>query len=329
MKAQAVRFYDAHPGPADLYREVVDGLAAVPRAVPPKFFYDERGSALFDRICDEPEYYQTRTEMAILRHALPDLVRLVGGECLLVELGSGASRKVRLLLEELRPHAYVGVDISREFLLASTETLADDYPWLQVHAACVDFSNGLDIPHVAPAAHKVAFFPGSSIGNFDPADAVRLLCDVGDLVGHGGQLLIGVDLKKPVGLLNAAYNDAAGVTAAFNRNLLHRIRSELDSDIQPASFDHYAFYNPAQSRIEMHLVSNVRQDVHIADKVFGFAPGDGIHTENSYKYTVDEFAALAMRAGFHQQAVWVDEDGLFSVQLLRYRAPDNLPHTAL
>ena len=328
MKAQAVRFYDAHPGPADLCREVVDGLATAPRAVPPKFFYDERGSALFDRICDLPEYYQTRTETAILRRALPDLVELVGAECLLIELGSGASRKVRLLLEELRPHAYVGVDISREFLLASTETLAGDYPWLQVHAACVDFSNGLDIPHVAPVAHKVAFFPGSSIGNFDPADAVCLLRDIGVMVGHGGQLLIGVDLKKPVGLLNAAYNDAAGVTAAFNRNLLHRIRSELDSDVQPDSFDHYAFYNPAYSRIEMHLVSRVRQDVQIEDSVFRFAPGDSIHTENSYKYTVDEFAALAAGAGFQQQAAWVDDDALFSVQLLRYHAPGHLPHAA-
>jgi dimethylhistidine N-methyltransferase len=319
MTAQPVNFYDAHPGAADLRREVIDGLSADPRAIPAKFFYDARGSELFDRICELPEYYQTRTEMTILHRALPELVRLIGAECLLVELGSGASKKVRLLLEELRPSGYVGVDISKEFLLASTTTLAHDYPWLEVHAACVDFSSGLEIPHCEPAAHKVAFFPGSSIGNFDPPDAVHLMQDVGALVGQGGHLLIGVDLKKRVARLNAAYNDAAGVTAAFNLNLLQRIRAELDCDVDPATFDHYAFYNPLQGRIEMHLLSKIRQNVRIEDKVFGFAPGEGIHTENSYKYTVDGFAELALRAGFRQRAVWIDDQALFSVQLLQFR----------
>ncbi len=318
MKTQAVRFYDAHPGKADLRREVLAGLAAQPRAIPAKFFYDARGSALFDRICELPEYYQTRTETAILRRALPQLGSLIGADCLLVELGSGASRKVRLLLEELRPSAYVGVDISKEFLLASTQTLARDYPWLEVHAACVDFSDGLQIPHCDPLAHKMAFFPGSSIGNFDPDDAVHLMRDVGALVGDGGHLLIGVDLKKPVALLNAAYNDAAGVTAEFNLNLLQRIRSELNSDIDPDAFDHYAFYNPTAGRIEMHLISRLSQEVHIEGSAFSFVPGEGIHTENSYKYTVAGFGELAARAGFRQQAVWCDEDGFFSVQLLEY-----------
>lgn len=317
MKAQAVNFYDAHPGTSDLRREVIDGLSGRPRTIPAKFFYDERGSELFDRICELPEYYQTRTEMAILQRALPELVGCLGAECLLVELGSGASRKVRLLLEELRPSGYVGVDISREFLLHSTENLAHDYPWLEVHAACVDFSKGLEIPNCDAAAHKVAFFPGSSIGNFDPADALHLLGDIAALVGEGGHLLIGVDLKKPVGVLNAAYNDAAGVTAAFNLNLLHRIRAELDSDVDPEAFEHYAFYNPALGRIEMHLVSRIGQAVRIGDATFAFAPGEGIHTENSYKYTVREFGALASRAGFRQQAVWTDDHGLFSVQLLK------------
>ncbi len=318
MKAQAVNFFDAHPGTADLRREVIDGLSEHPRAIPAKFFYDERGSALFDRICELPEYYQTRTEMKILQRALPELVDLIGDECLLIELGSGASKKVRLLLEQLRPSGYVGVDISKEFLLASTETLARDYPWLEVHAACVDFSSGLEIPHCDPSAHKVAFFPGSSIGNFDPADAIHLMADVGRLVGPGGHLLIGVDLKKPVGVLNAAYNDTAGVTAAFNRNLLHRIRDELGADIDPAAFDHYAFYNPDEGRIEMHLVSRIEQAVQVAGRSFGFAPGEGIHTENSYKYTVEEFAELAGEAGFRQQAVWRDDNDLFSVQLLQF-----------
>lgn len=319
MNVEEVRFYDAHPGVADLRREVLDGLARRPRAIPPKFFYDEHGSALFDRICELPEYYQTRTELAILRRALPELAGLIGAECLLVELGSGASKKVRLLLEGLRPSGYVGVDISKEFLLASTQTLARDYPWLEVHAACVDFSAGLNIPHGDLPEHKLAFFPGSSIGNFDPDDALRLLADVGLLVGAGGHLLIGVDLKKPVGVLHAAYNDAAGITAQFNLNLLRRIRSELDSDIDPASFEHYAFYNPLAGRIEMHLVSRRRQQFRIEDKTFEFEPGEGIHTENSYKYRVKEFGELAVQAGFRQQNVWQDEDALFSVQLLQYQ----------
>ena len=318
MKRQPISFYDAHPGTVGLRDEVIAGFTRQPRALPPKFFYDERGSLLFDQICEQPEYYQTRTEMAILQSALPDLVRRIGAECLLIELGSGASRKVRLLLEGLRPSGYVGVDISREFLLHSTSLLARDYPWLEVHAACVDFSHRFEIPHVDAKMHKVAFYPGSSIGNFDLDDARRLLRDVGQVVGAGGQLLIGVDLKKDVDTLNSAYNDAAGVTAEFNLNLLRRIRAELESDIDPASFDHYAFYNPLMGRIEMHLISRCRQRVTIEGHLFDFERGEGIHTENSYKYTVSEFAAVAAGAGFKQEAVWCDPDELFSVQLLRF-----------
>lgn len=321
MKAQPISFYDGHPGAVSLHDEVIDGLSRRPRVLSPKFFYDERGSGLFDLICDQPEYYQTRTEMAILRQAVPELVRHIGDECLLVELGSGASKKVRLLLEELRPSGYVGVDISREFLLSSTESLARDYPWLDVHAACVDFSHSLVVPHCDDRMHKVAFFPGSSIGNFDPVDAQRLLGEIGELVGPGGHLLIGVDLKKDVAVLNRAYNDAAGVTAAFNLNLLQRIRAELDSDVDPATFDHYAFYNPLLGRIEMHLISRCDQQVNIAGRVFGFERGEGIHTENSYKYTAGEFAALAAQAGFVRDALWQDANLLFSVHLLRYQ-PD-------
>jgi dimethylhistidine N-methyltransferase len=318
MNPPGVELFDAHPGVADLRREVLDGLSAEPRAIPPKFFYDERGSELFDQICELPEYYQTRTETEILQRALPELAELIGAECLLVELGSGASKKVRLLLEQLRPSAYVGVDISKEFLLTSTQALARDYPWLEVHAACVDFSAGLEIPHGDLSAHKVGFFPGSSIGNFDPDDAVRLMADVGDMVGRDGHFLIGVDLKKPVGVLNAAYNDAVGVTAAFNLNLLRRIRSELDTDLDPDTFEHYAFYSPLPGRIEMHLISRLRQHIRIEDRTYSFEPGEGIHTENSYKYTVKEFGELAMRAGFRQQAVWLDDGALFSVQLLQF-----------
>ena len=316
MNLPAINFYDAHPGTDDLKREVLDGLAASPKAIPPKFFYDRRGSELFDAICDLPEYYQTRTEMQILRRCVKELVAHIGPDCLLVELGSGASRKVRLLLEELRPANYMGVDISKEFLLHSTQLLASDYPWLEVHAACVDFSHTLDIPNCETFDNKVAFFPGSSIGNFDPEDAVRLLNRIAEMMDRNGKLLIGVDLKKDTRILNKAYNDATGVTAEFNLNLLNRIRDELESDIDPARFEHQAFYNSERGRIEMHLASLESQSVRIEDRHFDFKAGETIHTENSYKFTIDEFGEFAAAAGFHPQQVWTDEAGLFSVQLL-------------
>ncbi len=317
MTSSAINFYDAHPGTDDLKREVVTGLTASPKAIPPKFFYDKRGSELFDAICELPEYYQTRTEMGILRDCVAELVGHIGPDCLLVELGSGASKKVRLLLEELRPSSYLGVDISKEFLLSSTQLLASDYPWLDVHAACVDFSHTLDIPQCETFDHKVAFFPGSSIGNFDPEEAIKLLKRIADMMNGNGYLLIGVDLKKDAHILNAAYNDASGVTAEFNLNLLYRIRDELDSSIYPDLFRHDAFYNVDQGRIEMHLVSKHAQSVRIEDKRFEFSKGETIHTENSYKYSIEEFAELALAAGFNQHQVWTDESSLFSVQLLK------------
>ena len=317
MTAAAIKFYDAHPGAGDLRREVLTGLSKRPKAIPPKFFYDRRGSELFDAICELPEYYQTRTEMGILRDCVTELVEYIGPDCLLVELGSGASKKVRLLLEELRPSSYLGVDISREFLLSSTRLLAADYPWLDVHAACIDFSHTLDVPDCETFDHKVAFFPGSSIGNFDPEDAISLLRRIAEMMDHNGQLLIGVDLKKDTHILNAAYNDAAGITAEFNLNVLNRIRDELDSDIDPGSFEHDAFYNPERGRIEMHLVSRRPQSVRVEDRVFEFGEGETIHTENSYKYSIEEFAEMAAAAGFRQQRVWTDESRLFSVQLLQ------------
>lgn len=319
MSQLAISFHDAHPGDGDLRREVIAGLGTYPRVIAPKFFYDRRGSELFDAICELPEYYQTRTEMGILRSCVNELAGLIGPECLLIELGSGASKKVRLLLEELRPSGYLGVDISKEFLLTSTRRLAVDYPWLDVHAACIDFSHTLEVPHCGNDNHKVAFFPGSSIGNFDPDDAILLMQRIAEMMDHAGHLLIGVDLKKDVRILNAAYNDSAGITAGFNLNLLARIRNELDSDIDPAMFNHYAFYNPGPGRIEMHLVSTRPQRVRVEDCHFDFSAGETIHTENSYKYTIAEFGELAATAGFEQQQVWTDKAGLFSVQLLRTR----------
>jgi dimethylhistidine N-methyltransferase len=296
--------------------EVLAGLAARPRRIAPKFFYDERGSHLFDEICRLPEYYLTRAETAILRERADDIAALAGPDCALIELGSGASEKVRLLLDHLRPRHYVGVDISREFLLRATRQLAHDYPWLDVHAACVDFAADLD-PRIAPdAAPRLAFFPGSTIGNFEPDEAVAFLRRVRQFVRPGGGLLIGVDLKKDPAVLRRAYNDEAGVTAAFNLNLLRRLRAEFGAALDPEGFDHLAFYNAPCGRIEMHLVSRGPQTVRVLGRRFRFADGERIHTENSYKYSVDEFHALARRAGFGARRVWTDGDGLFSVHYL-------------
>lgn len=316
MSTPAIRFYDEHPGTISLREEVHGGLARQPKAIPPKFFYDERGSQLFDRICEQPEYYPTRTEIGILQRNARQIADLAGRGALLIELGSGASKKVRLLLEALQPAAYLGIDISRDFLRASTERLARDYPWLEVHAACADFSSGLTLPHCPSSWRRLAFYPGSSIGNFEPREATAFLRGVRAVLGADGALLVGVDLKKDKKLLDAAYNDAQGITAAFNLNLLHRIRNELDSDIDPANFAHRAFYNQALGRVEMHLVSIGQQTVKVEDRAYRFDAGETIHTECSYKYSIDEFQALARQAGYQPEAVWTDAQGLFSVHYL-------------
>jgi L-histidine Nalpha-methyltransferase len=317
MTQKTIELHDLHPTPADLAAEVLSGLRRRPRAIPPKFFYDAEGSRLFDAITQTPEYYPTRTELAILRAHAPEIAERVGTGSLLVEPGGGSCAKVRILLEGLRPCAYVPIDISREHLRLAAEQVAAEFPWLEVHAACTDFTRDLALPVSAPEGPRVAFFPGSSIGNFDPSGAVDFLAAVAELVGPGGFLLIGVDLKKDRSLLNAAYNDAAGVTAAFNRNLLSRINRELGADFDLTAWDHRAFYNESLSRIEMHLVSGRPQTVRVAGESFAFAAGETIHTENSYKYAVAELQQLARRADFQPEAVWTDPDDLFSVHLLR------------
>ncbi|MFO1431427.1 MAG: L-histidine N(alpha)-methyltransferase [Candidatus Competibacteraceae bacterium] len=316
MNTATVQFYDYHPGAASLYAEVLAGLTARPKAIPPKFFYDTLGSQLFDAICELPEYYPTRVEIDILQQQAGTIAALVGSECLLIELGSGASRKVRLLLDHLRPRHYLGVDISREFLLQSTRQLAIDYPWLDVHAACADFSQKLDLSYCPPSVEKLAFFPGSSIGNFHPHEAVHFLKQLAANLQPHGALLIGVDLKKDPRLLHAAYNDARGVTAEFNLNLLRRCRLELDTDLDPSHFAHQAFYNESQGRIEMHLLSRERQKIRIEDRVIEFEAGETIHTENSYKYDIEEFQTLARQAGYRPEYVWTDARQLFSVHYL-------------
>ena len=320
MSTRAVRFYDEHPSPATLRDEVLQGLGAHPKRIAPKFFYDERGSRLFDAICELPEYYPTRTEMAILRGCAPEIRQLAGPNCMLIELGSGASRKIRLLLETLRPRRYLGIDISREFLLESVERLAQDYPWLEVHAACADFSRNLDLPDCHGTERKLAFFPGSTIGNFEPYEALAFLQHIRRLLQPDGALLVGVDLKKDPQILHRAYNDNQGVTAAFNLNLLERLRSELGAKLDPRVFRHRAFYNAKAGRIEMHLVSQHAQEICIDGRRFRFKAGESIHSENSYKYSVAEFHALARRAALQPVRVWLDPERLFSVHYLSVAA---------
>ena len=316
MSAQTIgdiQFYDEHPKPVDFYAEVIHGLQRKPKQIPPKFFYDEIGSKLFDAICAVPEYYPTRTEMALLYEHAAEIAALIGKECILIEPGSGSSQKVRLLLDALQPAAYMPMDISRAHLLNAAQQLSDDYPWLEVHATCIDFTTEMKLHFCPPSIHKVAFFPGSSIGNFEPRDAIGFLRNMANMVGAGGGLLIGVDLKKNQSTLNAAYNDAQGVTAEFNLNLLTRINHELDGQFYIETFRHEAFYNPQMGRIEMHLSSRNTQTVRVGAETISFIEGETIHTENSYKYTVEEFSNLARMAGFELVTVWIDKDDLFSL----------------
>jgi dimethylhistidine N-methyltransferase len=316
MNAQsigAIRFYDNHPKPVDFYSEVINGLQCEPKAIPPKFFYDETGSRLFDAICELPEYYPTRTETRLLRQHADEIATLIGKECLLIEPGSGSSQKVRMLLEALQPAAYMPMDISRNYLLHAAQQLAADYPWLEIHATCIDFTSELRLHSDLPCTHRVAFFPGSSIGNFDPDDAILFLRNVARMVGINGGLLIGVDLKKDASILNAAYNDAQGITAQFNLNLLTRINRELDADFELKLFEHEAFYNSDAGRIEMHLTSLAPQTVTIGDEKINIMGNESIHTENSYKYSIEEFASLAKIAGFELVNAWMDADKLFSL----------------
>ena len=316
MKEQAVQFYDESNIGPDLRAEVLRGLASNPKFIPPKFFYDRRGSELFDKICRLPEYYPTRAEIEILKSCSRAIAHLAGSNITLIELGSGASEKVRLLLDALRPTAYLAIDISRDFLLQATRRLAADYPWLSVHAACADFSQPLHLTYPPAGTKKLAFFPGSSIGNFDPDEAVVFLTRLRSLVGPHGALVIGVDLKKDPHVLHAAYNDTQGVTAAFNLNLLRRIKRELKGEVDIDGFEHQALYNETLGRIEMYLVSRRHQSISIDDLYYVFAAGERLHTENSYKYTIEEFQELTCRAGYEPQAVWTDPRNFFSVHYL-------------
>ncbi|WP_448509974.1 L-histidine N(alpha)-methyltransferase [Immundisolibacter sp.] len=313
-----LRLHDLAPEQEDFRTAVLEGLSRPHKSLPCKFFYDQVGSALFDRICELPEYYPTRTEIGILTKAAPEIAALAGRGGVLVEYGSGSSRKTRLLLDALGPDLYMPIDISRQHMLGACRALARDYPTLHLMAVCADYTRPFALPRVAHGGQRrLAFFPGSSIGNFAPLEALRFLKNVAQQLATGDGLLIGVDLKKDPAVLNAAYNDAAGVTAAFNLNLLARCNRELDADFDPGAFAHRAFYNEAAGCIEMHLDSLRAQTVRVAGQAFEFAAGESIHTENSYKYRPDEFRHLATQAGFEPLHMWADAGELFGVLYLR------------
>lgn len=303
---------------ADLdFGEVIDGLLQTPKSVSPKFLYDARGSELFNAICTTEAYYPTRTECGIYRQQARAIATEVGQETVVIEFGPGDMSKIRLLLDELRPVAYVGVDVSVAQLEEAGPPLAGDYPWLEVVAVCGDFGpSALLEEHLPRQRKRVAFFPGSTIGNLDPQTAEAFLLGLRQMLGAEGVAVIGVDLQKPLAVLETAYNDPEGYTRAFNLNLLTRLNRELGANFDERRFRHKAFFNEKLGRIEMHLVSMMQQQVRIGEHAIDFQPGETIHTESSWKYTRDGFAKLAGKAGFEVQRFFTDENDWFGVFVL-------------
>jgi L-histidine Nalpha-methyltransferase len=289
--------------------DVVAGLSLPQKSLPPKYFYDAAGSGLFARICRLPEYYLTRAELELTRRHLAAIARFAGRGCQLIEYGSGESVKTRLLIRALRPAVYVPIDISPQALHDAARRLEREFPRLQIAPVLGDFSRPLEIP-VPRNKPRVVYFPGSTIGNLTPEEAHAFLAMSR---GIAGRMLVGVDLKKDPVLLHAAYNDRAGVTAAFNLNVLERINRELGADFDLRRWRHYAFYNAALGRIEMHLAALKAQVVTLREHRWHFAAGETIHTENSYKYSLAQFRELAARAGFRAAKAWTDKRGLFAL----------------
>ena len=312
---------DTTPETVTFEAEALAGLSAFEKTLPCKYFYDAHGSQLFDQICDLPEYYPTRTELGIMRQHVGEMAALLGPDCLLVEYGSGSSTKTRILLDHLPDLAgYVPMDISRDHLLMTARSLAAAYPRLDILPLVADYTAPYTIPDARrPVRSRAVYFPGSTIGNFHREQAEAFLAQIADVCGPGGGLLIGVDLKKPAAILEPAYDDAQGVTAAFNLNLLRRMNCELGTDFDVDSFAHRAFYNALAGRVEMHLMSLRPQTVHLAGQEIVFEEEETILTECSYKYSLDEFADLAARAGLIVRHVWTDPAQNFSVQYLTVR----------
>jgi dimethylhistidine N-methyltransferase len=311
--AKPHRFDEATSAFAD---DVIEGLTRAPKRLPPKYFYDAAGSELFEQITLLPEYYPTRTELGILRGKAKEIASLVPQGAALVEFGAGATTKARLLLESCKFGAYVPVDISGDFLHAQAHALSKDFPALDIYPVTADFTAPFKLPAAVKAMPKVGFFPGSTLGNFEPREARGFLRSARKILGRGAQMIVGVDLEKDERVLHEAYNDAAGVTARFNLNVLVRINAELGGNFDLSAFTHRAIYNRERHRIEMHLISKKAQTVRILSRSFAFRSGESIHTESSYKYSLERFKALARGSGWKPTASWTDVDAMFSVHAL-------------
>jgi dimethylhistidine N-methyltransferase len=311
--AEAQRF-DQQTSPfAD---DVLDGLSQHPKRLSPKYFYDAAGSELFEQITLLPEYYPTRTELSILRDRGGAISAILPKGAALVEFGAGATTKVRLLLNQCALGAYVPVDISGDFLKAQADALRQDLPDLAIHPVAADFTAPFALPEAVTGMPKVGFFPGSTLGNFEPHEACSFLRSAREILGHAAQMVIGVDLEKDERVLYDAYNDKAGVTARFNLNVLHRINRELGGNFDLSAFTHRAIYNRDRHRIEMHLIGRRAQTVRVLGRSFSFRAGESIHTESSYKYSLERFTALARGSGWTPRATWTDAAGMFSVHAL-------------
>ena len=311
-------FIDLEPPAGDFLADALEGLSRPQKSLPPKYFYDQRGSELFDEICRLDEYYVTRTELKLLADIVPQIAERAGPGADVIEFGSGSSWKIRTLLDGLkRPASYTAIDISRDHLKRAAEEIAADYPSVRVGAICADFTRPIELPaEIEGPGLKLGFLPGSTIGNLRPAEARSFLAAARSLLGRNGALLIGADLIKDVERLKAAYDDAAGVTAAFNLNILERLRSELGAELDPDGFAHEARFNAEDQRIEMHLVARRAETIRLGGQRFDLAPGESIHTENSHKYMIEGFQTLARSAGFEPEKVWTDPDLLFSIHWL-------------
>jgi len=319
MNVHAPALADAHlpdEQTSTFARDAIGDLSQHPKRLSPKYFYDAAGSELFEAITRLPEYYPTRTELGILRDRGGEIAAIIPKRAALVEFGAGASTKVRLLLQKCTIGAYVPVDISGDFLNAQAEGLRKDFPKLAIHPVAADFTEPFELPAAIAGMPKVGFFPGSTIGNFEPHEACSFLRSAREILGKGALMVIGADLEKDERVLYDAYNDAAGVTARFNLNVLVRINRELGGNFDISAFTHRAIYNRERHRIEMHLISKKQQVVRMLGTSFSFRHGESIHTENSYKYSIERFAALARGAGWRVRTSWTDEAAMFSVHAL-------------
>ena len=309
-------FFDYEPDGVDMATEVIEGLTSSPKFISPKYFYDQRGSELFEAITKLDDYYLMRTELELFSEHFSELAALLRDNLCVIEYGSGSSLKIRKLLEALAPVAYVPIDISQEHLLDNARALHQDFPWLDIYPVCADFAQPLALPKVTAGLNKLGFFPGSSVSNFEPAAACAFLKTVSAELRPGGSLLIGVDRKKPADILNRAYNDSEGVTAEFNRNVLLHVNKRLDATFDVKQFRHEARYNDLDGCIQMFLRSAVEQIVEVNGQFVKFAEDEELLTENSYKFHPEEFLALATEAGFAVVRQWTDKRNWYSLFLL-------------